>query len=96
MNERSSRSDTDTASVNLDADRDFRAYLIRKQAGPLLMWHRRSRRFVPYFDSESPHYSNVTRAFAAARRMRIDLQVEAVAICELARRYPDRLSRVAA
>jgi hypothetical protein len=96
MNEGRSRSDTDTARVNLDADRDFRAYLIRKQAGPLLMWHRRRRRFVPYFDSESPPYSTVTRAFAAARRMRIDLHLEAVAVCELARCYPDRFSRVAA
>lgn len=78
-------------AANERVTRDYRAYLISTESGRLRMWHRRRRGFVPYFDSESPPYANVGRAFAAARRMRIDRHVEAVAICELARRYPDRL-----
>lgn len=84
----------------LDLDRanakDFRAYIIIPDpAAPgrrALMWHRKRKRFVPYFDSQNPAYASVGTANRTLRRQHWGWakdSVSTMAVCEMARQFPE-------
>lgn len=68
---------------------DLTAYIILRSSGEI--WHRKRKRFVPYYDSANPPYRDIGTAQAAKNRMHkrgtmSELQVlesDCVPICNL-------------